>query len=166
MGLASSVYWTFAVEHLSASGAGSAVEGPVFLTIVGLASVAGTAGADAARRLGGRTAFILAALAEAVALLLLGLAPAVALAVVASAILFGAAYNTVVAVEVIWSSNVFAARPSAGLAAVMVMNALGLLIGPPVLGAVADRVGLALVFVAAAGLLALTPLTAPREPVR
>lgn len=166
VGLGSSVYWTFGVEQLAGTADPSEIQGPVFLAIVGLASVGGTAGGDAAHRLGGRAVFTLAAVAEASALLLLGLAPGAAAAVVVSAILFGAAYNTVVAVQVIWSSRVFASRPSAGLAAVMVMNAVGLLFGPPTLGALADRTGLATIFVAAAGLLVVTPLAAPRETVR
>jgi predicted MFS family arabinose efflux permease len=62
-------------------------------------------------------------------------------------------YNAVVAVQVIWSARVFSDRPSAGLAAVMFMSALGLLAGPPLFGALADAVGFAAVFCAAAALL-------------
>jgi predicted MFS family arabinose efflux permease len=116
------------------------------------------------RHLGARTAFMIGAVAEAVSLSLLGLFPSTFAVALASAVLFGAAYNTVIAVQVIWSARVYAARPSAGLAAVMVMNALGLLSGPPVLGAVADRTGLAAVFVAGAVLLILTTGLAPRGP--
>ena len=57
----------------------------------------------------------------------------------------------------------FSERPSAGLAAAMAMNALGLLIGPPVLGAVADQTGFAAVFAAAALLLLITTALGPRE---
>jgi hypothetical protein len=56
-----------------------------------------------------------------------------------SAVVFGAAYATIVAIAVIWSTKVSAEQPSAGLAAVTVMNAPGLLIGPPTPGAVADH---------------------------
>jgi hypothetical protein len=58
-----------------------------------------------------------------------------------SAVVFGAAYATIVAIAVIWSTNVFAEQPSASLAAVTVMDALGLMIGPPTLGAVAEHTG-------------------------
>jgi hypothetical protein len=58
-----------------------------------------------------------------------------------SAVVFGAAYATIVAIAVIWSTNVFAEQPSASLAAVTVMSALGPIIGPPTLGAVADHTG-------------------------
>jgi MFS family permease len=42
------------------------------------------------------------------------------------------------------------------------MNALGLLIGPPALGAVADHTGLATAFVAGTLLMLLTTALAPR----
>jgi predicted MFS family arabinose efflux permease len=130
---------------------------------VGLASVGGTVGADAARRLGARTAFALAAVAEAAALLLLGAGPGTLATGLASAVLFGAAYNTIVALQVIWSAQVFAARPSAGLAALLVLHGVGLLAGAPLFGAVAERTGLAAVFVAGAALLVCTAGFAPRE---
>jgi len=163
VGLASSTYWTFAVEHLQRHGGLSRANSAIVLAVVGVASIGGTASADAVRRLGARAAFVLAAVAEAVSLALLGLVPGTLAVALSSAVLFGAAYNVVVAVEVIWSAQVFAARPSAGVAAVMVMGALGLLTGPPLLGALADRTGLAAIFVAGAGLLVLTTALAPRR---
>jgi hypothetical protein len=48
----------------------------------------------------------------------------------------------------------------------MAMNAVGLLTGPPVLGATADHTGLTAIFAAGAVLLALTTLFAPREELR
>jgi len=45
------------------------------------------------------------------------------------------------------------------------VQAVGALIGPPVLGAAADEVGFATVFCGAAGLLAATTALAPRESV-
>jgi predicted MFS family arabinose efflux permease len=93
--------------------------------------------------------------------LLVGLAPATLATAFVSAALFGVAYNTIVAVQVLWSTEVFASRPSAGLAAVMVMNALGLLIGAPMFGAVADRAGLDAAFSAGAVLVLLVVALAP-----
>jgi predicted MFS family arabinose efflux permease len=165
VGLGSSVYWTFAVEHLQRPGGLSPAQSQIVLAVVGVASVGGTAGADAVRHLGARTAFILAAAAEAVSLLVIGCGPGTLATGVTSAVLFGVAYNTIVAVQVIWSAHVFAARPSAGLAAVMVMNALGLLAGAPIFGALADHTGLATAFDASAVLLICTAAAAPREHV-
>jgi predicted MFS family arabinose efflux permease len=166
VGLASSIYWTFAVEHLQSQGDLSTTQSRLFLAVVGLALVGGTIGADAIDRLGARAAFILAAAAEAASLLLLGLAPGTPAAALTSAVLFGVAYATIVAIAVIWSAKIFAEQPSAGLVAVMIMNALGLLIGPPALGAVADHTGLATAFVAGTLLMLLTTALAPREELR
>ena len=163
VGLASSPYWTFGVDHLVNQGGLSSGQSRAFLAIVGVASIGGSIGGDAVRRFGARTTFTLAALAEAASLLLLGGAPGSLTAVVTSALLFGAAYNTVLAVEAIWSAKVFAARPSAGLAAVMVMNALGLLTGAPILGALADHTGFPAVFAIAGALLIAAVALAPRE---
>lgn len=163
VGLASSVYLTFSVDHLATGGGVSTTQSRIFLAVVGVAIVGGTVGGDAVRRLGARPTFIVALAAEAAALCLLGLAPAQVGAALASAVMFGAAYSIVVAVQVIWSARVFSERPSAGLAATLAMNAFGLLLGPPLLGAVADRTGFAAVFVAAAALLLVTAALAPRE---
>jgi predicted MFS family arabinose efflux permease len=165
VGLASSVYWTFAVEHLQQPGGLSAAQSQIVLAIVGVASIGGTAGADAVRHLGARGAYVLVAAAEATSLLLLGVAPATMATALTSAVLFGVAYNLIVAVQVIWSAQVFAERPSAGLAAVLVMNALGLLAGAPIFGAIADHTGLAAVFDAGAVLLLCTVALAPREHI-
>lgn len=166
VGLSSSVFWTFAVDHVERAGALTATESRLFLAVVGLASVAGTLSAHLIDRLGARRLFVLAALTESAALVTLGAAPGHRAAVFASAVLFGAAYNTVVAVTVIWSQHVHARRPSGGLASVMVAQATGLLVGPPVLGAVADRAGFAAVFGGAGALLAATSVLAPAADLR
>jgi predicted MFS family arabinose efflux permease len=162
IGLASSVYWTFAVDHVSAAGGLSTGQSRLFLAVVGVASVGGSVGGDAVRRLGARPTFTLAVSAEALSLVLLGLAPSALGAVMASALLFGAAYNVAVTVEVIWSAAIFAARPAAGLAAVLVMNAAGLLAGPPLAGAAADHAGFASVFCAAGAVALATVAVSPR----
>jgi len=166
IGLGSSVYWTFAVDHVQSDGGLTSTQGRLFLAVVGLASVAGSLSAQAIDRIGGRATFVLAAAMEAGALLLLGFVPDDVGAVFASALMFGAAYNALVAVTVIWGMRVFASRPSAGLAALMVMQAVGLLAGSPLLGELADRAGVPAIFAAAAALLLATSGLAPREDLR
>jgi predicted MFS family arabinose efflux permease len=163
VGLSSSVVWTFGVDHLVSEGGLSSEQSRIFLGVVGLATLGGALGGDAVRRLGGRTTFAVAVVAEAAALLGLGLAPTYLSAAFVSAVLFGTSYSLAVAVQVIWSGQVFRERPSAGLAAVMVGNALGLVVGPPVFGLVADLVGFGAVFAAAAVLLLAASALAPRE---
>jgi len=53
IGVASSVYWTFAVDRLVAAGGVSSADARVFLGLVGVASVGGTVAGDAVRRFGG-----------------------------------------------------------------------------------------------------------------
>ena len=163
VGLASSVPWTFGVDHLATEGGLSSTESRLFLGVVGVASVGGSVGGDAVRRLGGRATFAIAVAVEAAALLMLGLAPTNMGAAFAAGVLFGASYNLVVAVQVIWSGGVFAERPSAGLAAVAGLNALGLLVGPPLFGVMADLTGFAIVFAAGALILLAASALAPRE---
>jgi predicted MFS family arabinose efflux permease len=161
VGLASSVYWTFAVDHVEHDGGLTSIQSRLFLAVVGVASVGGTFSAQLIDRLSGRALFVLAAVAEAVALVLLGALPDHAVTVFLSAVLFGTAYNTIVAVTVIWSARVHDDRPTGGLAVIMTAQASGLLVGPPMLGAVADRTGLGAAFVAAAVLVLATTALAP-----
>jgi predicted MFS family arabinose efflux permease len=102
----------------------------------------------------------------AMALALLASAAAGRLGALASAAVFGAAFNLVVALQVIWSARVYADRPAVGLGAVMLVMSVGLLAGPPLAGAVADGAGLATAFYAAAALGAATMLLSPREDLR
>jgi predicted MFS family arabinose efflux permease len=162
-GLASSVYWTFAVDHVQGDGGLSGLESRLFLAVVGLASIAGVLSAQLIDRFGGRATFVLALVAEAVALALLGMSPERLATVFASAVLFGTGYNVAVAVAVIWSARVHRARPSGGLAAIMVAQAVGLLAGPPAFGALADRAGFATAFGAAAAVLLAATACGPRE---
>jgi predicted MFS family arabinose efflux permease len=165
IGLAASVYWTFAVDLADQAGLGR--DGArVLLGVVGAASIAGSLGGDLVERLGGRAALAVCSLSMATALALLASAAAGRLGALASAAAFGAAYNLIVALQVIWSSRVYADRPAVGLGAVMFVMSVGLLAGPPVAGAIADEAGLAAAFYAAGALCATTALLAPRESLR
>lgn len=79
--------------------------------------------------------------------------------------LFGLGYNVALTLQALWSAKVFANRPSAGLAAVMFLNAAGLLIAPPIAGFLADQAGMRAVFAGATALLAAAALLRPREDV-
>ena len=165
VGLGASLYWTFAVDHLVTGGVLDASGGRLFLVLVGVASVAGTAAGELADRLGARLAFALLSWALGLSLALLAAAPdAPALAVV-SGLLFGSAYNLLVAIQCLWSVRVFAGRPGTGVAAVMFILGGGLLIGPLAAGPLTGVAGMEGVFAGAAIVLALTALLAPREAV-
>jgi predicted MFS family arabinose efflux permease len=79
---------------------------------------------------------------------------------------FGITYNLVVAIQVIWSDEVFASRPSAGLAATMLMFALGQILGPTLAGIVVAHTGVSTAFGLAAGVMALTLIMAPPRNLR
>ena len=165
IGLAASVYWTFAVDLADQAGLGR--EGArMLLGVVGAASLAGSLGGDLLERFGGRAALVLTALLMATALALLASAASGWLGAVLSAAGFGAAYSLIVALQTIWSARVFADRPAVGLGAVMFVLSVGLLAGPPVAGALADQVSLPAAFYAAAVLCAVTVFLTPREELR
>lgn len=165
VGLAASVYWTFAVDLADQAGLGR--DGArLLLGVVGAASIAGSLGGDLLERLGGRSVLALGAAGMAAALALLATSQAGSLGALASAAAFGAAYNLVVALQTIWSARVFADRPAIGLGAVMFVLSVGLLAGPPLAGAIADAASLSVAFYVAAGLCAATIFFMPREDIR
>jgi predicted MFS family arabinose efflux permease len=165
IGLAASVYWTFAVDLAGRAGLGH--DGArVLLGAVGAASIAGSLGGDLLERIGGRAALVLCSLVMGTALVLLAVAAGSWPAALASAAGFGAAYNTIVALQSIWSARVFADRPAVGLGAVMFVLSTGLLVGPPLAGVVADHAGLEVAFCGAGALCVVTTLLAPREELR
>jgi predicted MFS family arabinose efflux permease len=165
IGLGSSTYWTFAVEHLTDAGGLSSAASATFLGIVGVASVLATLAADLVSRVGPRRAFMATTVAEAAALALLALVPSSLVAAIASAILFGTAYNATVAIQAIWSTHVFSQRPSLGLSAAMSANGVGLLLGPLGAGLLAGAAGFGPVLLVGAGVVTAAGLLAPREPI-
>ena len=116
-------------------------------------------------RLGSRLAFALLSWALALSLALLALAPDMPALAVVSGVLFGGAYNLLVAIQCLWSVKVFADRPGTGVAAAMFVMGGGLLIGPLAAGPLTGVAGMQWTFAGAAVLFALTALLAPREPV-
>jgi predicted MFS family arabinose efflux permease len=163
LGLAASVYWTFAVDYLVTEGSLPTNASRLVLALVGTASVLGALAGDLLRRVTPAGAFTALTAVLAGSLSLLAAAPASLGAAALSGLLFGASFNLIVAIQCIWASRIFAQRPSAGLAAVMFMIGLGLLIGPPAAGLLADRLGLGAVIVLAAGLAAIVGVLPPRE---
>jgi predicted MFS family arabinose efflux permease len=162
IGLGASVYWTFAVDYVVRDGSLSAAAARLLLAAVGVATVGGTLAGELVRRADPRRSFFAVSSALASSFWLLSLEPSALVAVLLSAALFGVTYSVVVAIEVIWSAQVFADRPSAGLGAVMFAMGLGLLLGPAGAGALAGQIGLANVFLLGGGVVAAAVLFAPR----
>lgn len=163
IGLGASVFWTFAVDYVVDEGSLPSGTSRLFMAVVGLASVLGGLAGDLVRRVGAPGAFVTMTFAMAGSLCLLAVAPGALGAAALAGAAFGAGYNVVVAIQSIWTSAVFASRPSAGLAAVMFMLGLGQLAGPPLAGLLADGLGLGVVLLLAAALVAATAMLPPRE---
>lgn len=113
--------------------------------------------------MGARRVLVCVSSAFAASLWLLVLSPAPLVATMISAVLFGAAYNFIVAIQGIWSGQVFAQRPSGGLGAVMFMMGFGLLLGPALAGLLANEIGLENVFLLGGAVIAALALFARRE---
>jgi predicted MFS family arabinose efflux permease len=163
LGAGSSAYWTFAVTHAVDSGALNRDGALVFLAVAGVAGVLATGTGDLVRSLGTRRAYRLLAALEAAGIALLAFWPAAAFA---SAILFGAAYNAAVGVQALASTRVGAA-PSAGIAATMAANGVGLMLGPLAAGALAAATSYGTALAAgAATVLCAAALAPTRSPAR
>lgn len=101
-------------------------------------------------RIGLRRSYLIACMLLSAALLLLGFGAGRMPVAVLAAVLFGMFYNAVIATQGVWSSRVFAERPSAGLAAVNTALTLGTVIGPTVAGAAIHRSGFTATLIGAA----------------
>lgn len=165
VGVGSSAYWTFAVEYLTDAGSLSAATSRTFLGVVGVASVLGTGTGDLAHRFGPRRTYLVVTFAESAALALLAVLPGSLTAAFCSGVLFGAAYNAAVGVQVLWSTHLFSARPSLGLSATMGANGLGLLVGPLAAGLLIGPLGLGAVLLLGALLVAGASLLSPPQGI-
>src|SRR4051812_9088486 len=141
VGLGSAAYWTFAVDQVRDAGLDQTAS-RVLLGVAGITSVVAVAAGDVRQRLGARWTFACAAVLEAAAIATTSTAPGSMPAVLVAAAVFGATYNTAIAVAVLWSAQVYADRPSAGAAAIAGATGIGLLCGPLAGGLMVDTVGL------------------------
>ena len=166
IGLASSVYWTFAVTLIATTGAFAAAIGQLFFAIVGAAGLVGPLAGTLVARVGLRQAlrWTIAGLATAIGLLPLALSSWAA--VLGSAVLFGGLFIIVSGLLAVWTMTVFYERPSAGLGAIVSLIAIGQLVGPALTGLLSGRVGLAPTFCVAGVLMAALVLVGPRVDIR
>jgi predicted MFS family arabinose efflux permease len=154
-GLTGAFYYTYAVDLVRQSGLGESW-GPILWGLVGLAGATGVLSGDAAARFGLGRCLAACLCVLAVSIGALGLAGGSGPLVAACAAAFGASYFPVAALLVVWSGGVFRDRPAAGLSAVLISLALGSIVGPAALGAIAALFGLRAAFWCAAVLTALS----------
>jgi predicted MFS family arabinose efflux permease len=162
IGVGSAAFWTFAVDQVRDAGLDQAA-GRALLGVAGVTSLLAIGAADLIARLGARRTFVLTALLEAAAIATIGVAADNLVAVLVAAAAFGAAYNTIVTVTVLWGTRIYADRPSAGAATAAGAGAAGLLCGPLAGGIAADAAGLTATLLTAAVIVLAAALLAPRQ---
>lgn len=175
LGLSTAIYWTFAVELISAGGTIGGLASAfamttetgtrVFWVLIGLAGIAGAFTGEAIGTVGLRRALIAVQLAIAGALALLAAAPYNGLSIGVSAVLFGATFIAATALLGVWSVRVFHDRPSAGFGATFLVITFGQMVSPTLAGWLVGEVGLQMVFWVAAVVAAATALLAPKEHI-
>jgi predicted MFS family arabinose efflux permease len=140
IGAGSAVWWTFSVDALREAHI-DATSARIVYAVCGAAGILASASGTIFARLGLRAGYLAACTLLAGSLALLGLATGRLFVALLAAVLFGAFYNAVIAAQGIWSSRVFAAHPSAGLAAVNTALTAGTLAGPSIAGIAISGLG-------------------------
>jgi predicted MFS family arabinose efflux permease len=160
IGTGSAVWWTFSVQALRAAGL-SAGQAKTAYAVCGAASIVASLSGSVVSRLGLRNSYLGACALLTAAIVLIALGARHFLLVLLAAVSFGAFYSAVVAVQGIWSADVFASRPSAGLAAVNVALTIGTIAGPATAGLAIHRSGYTTTLLAAASVVAVAVLFCP-----
>lgn len=161
LGTGSSVWWVFAVDALRAAGVGPDAARISFVAC-GIAGVIASLTGTLTRRVGLRRGYLALCLALVCAVAVWGFTGSNTAAIIAAAA-FGVSYNAVVGTQGLWNADVFATRPSAGLAAVNTALTAGMITGPALAGLVIHAYGYPSAFLAAAGVIALAMLQPPGE---
>jgi predicted MFS family arabinose efflux permease len=166
VGTGSAVWWAFSVDALREAGL-DATPARIVYAVCGAAGVLASASGAVFARTGLRAGYLAACALLAGSVALLGLGTGDLTAALVAAVVFGVFYNSVLAAQGIWSSQVFAGHPSAGLAATNTALTIGTLAGPSIAGAAIPHFGFPATLTGAAGAilaaLAFCPPTARRR---
>ncbi|MCG8707630.1 YbfB/YjiJ family MFS transporter [Brenneria sp. 4F2] len=167
-GFVTAIYWTFSIETLNRSLPETwGIKDPalLFWMVTGFSGFLGALTGDAVNTKGLGNVLALTMVAISIALAILGLFPNIILLVLASGIIFGAAFIFITGLLGVWSMALFPNRPSMGFGLTFLLFTAGAAAGPAVSGLVASVYGQALVFNLAA-LVALFPCLAYRNATR
>jgi predicted MFS family arabinose efflux permease len=160
IGAGSAVWWTFSVEALHTAGL-AAGEAKSAYAVCGAASLLASLSGSVVDRIGLRNSYLGACALLTAALVLIAVGARQFVLVLLAAVLFGTFYSAVVATQGIWSADVFASRPSAGLAAVNTALTIGTIAGPSAAGVLIDRSGYPATLLAAASVVAISIVFCP-----
>jgi predicted MFS family arabinose efflux permease len=166
VGAGSSVWWAFSVDAMRSAGMAQDAARVIY-ALCGAAGVLASVTGAATNRFGVRPVHVLCGVVVMVSLACLAFGAASVWVAAVAAVLFGVSYNGVIATQGLWSADVFAQRPSAGLAAASTALTLGTITGPVAAGLVIDMAGYrAALLLAAAVLAAGVILKPPRTRAR
>jgi predicted MFS family arabinose efflux permease len=149
IGAGSSVWWAFSVDAMQTAGLGTTPARVVY-AVCGAALLLGSVSGLVFAHLGLRLGYVGATVLLAASLAVLAMATAQLAWALVAAVLFGAFFASVIAAHGIWSTQVFADHPAAGLAAVSAALTIGTLVGPPLAGVAIQLSGHSLALVGAA----------------
>jgi len=164
-GLATAVYWTFAVDLLVRFGGIPDAWSRLFWTLIGAFGLIGGAAGDLTRFHGLRRTFRWALVAISAAILMPAVVPGVLAVALGSGVVFGGTFIMITGLFGIWSVNIFVDRPSAGFGATFFLISAGQLIGPTLAGFVTSWYGLDIAFMVAGALCAATIPLGPRREI-
>jgi predicted MFS family arabinose efflux permease len=164
--ITSGAYFAYAPDTAQDAGLGGWV-GPAMWAALGIAGAAvGVFGGGIADRYGLRGPLAAMLLLVGGSTVLLLIAPDSLIAALGSAGLFGVGFTTGFALVVMWSQQVFHARPTTGFTLVIVVSAFGFTVGPSVFGVLATHVGRPVALLTAAVPALLVALVSPSRDDR
>lgn len=157
-GVVNAFYWSFGADLVSSAGISLPNAGPVFYVALGTAGFIGLLTGDFASRFGLTVTLRLTLLCLGFGAGLLGAVPGSLPVVGVSAVFYGAGVMLMSALLSVWSSQVFAGRPSVGFTAALLFFGTGGVVGPAALGALGGAIGLGAAFGVAAAVILLNLL--------
>ncbi|CAM3815023.1 MFS transporter [Alkalicoccus chagannorensis] len=146
LGMATAVFWTFAVDFLDSTGQFSSAGLSGFWIVLGIFGVLGGFSGSVIRRIGLPASYMGAASAIGLASLLLAAFPEEPLGAYTAAALFGAAYLFVTGVLIVWGIRVFIANASLGIGTPFLLLAVGQVAGSVLAGGLIGVLGYSAVF--------------------
>ncbi|MCX2522776.1 MFS transporter [Larsenimonas rhizosphaerae] len=164
-GITNSIYLSFAVNQVDQagglSGLATSLSGPVLYMSFGAAGLFGLATAELHQRLGMPTLVAGIFLASMLSLVLIGITPASWPGMLASSALQGMCVMMLSAIFSFWSARLFPALATVSLTAVLVVFALGNILGPVLAGLFQGGMDMTGVFLVAGGLSLATAVVFP-----
>jgi predicted MFS family arabinose efflux permease len=161
LGMASAAFWGFGRELLETAAGLSPAVGRGAWAVVGVGGLAGAGAGHAVERVGLRATLLAAWLALAAGLGWLATAPASPAVALTLAGLFGVGYMALTGLLIVWGVRERPQRPARAVALAFVLLAAGQIAASPVVGALAQHVGLRAAFAVAAVAAGLGALVTP-----